>query len=320
MEQHPVPRQITTFEFKLIGFLTIKQFIYIIVFIPIGFIVYSLFPIPILNILLGIIVGGFGFALALLPINDRPLDVWVKNLFKRLTSPTQYVFHKQNQPIYFFNNLYFVDDPHRVMTHIESQEKLAAYLASTQATVPTNTQKQKVHDLFHLPSALPKIMKSASQAQSQPALNTLPVQSITQSEPPKLEMPDVPSISHATILSPQLVTEVTQPKVIKKQSATAPTPAMVHGPKPPFFTGIVKNHKLIPIPGILIYVKDENGKTLRLLKTNPHGVFATFNVLPEGEYLFELKDPRNTYFFDTMKIHIANSNHQPIEFFSKELL
>src|SRR5438270_526220 len=34
MEQHAIPRQITSFEFKLIGFMTLKQFLYLLVFLP----------------------------------------------------------------------------------------------------------------------------------------------------------------------------------------------------------------------------------------------------------------------------------------------
>src|SRR5437763_879990 len=94
MEQHPVPRQITTFEFKLIGFMTLTQFIYLIVFVPAAYIVYQLFPVPILNILLAFVVAMMGVALAFAPIQGRPLDVWVRNIAKRLTSPTQYFYHK----------------------------------------------------------------------------------------------------------------------------------------------------------------------------------------------------------------------------------
>ena len=148
MEQHPIPRQITTFEFKLIGFLTIKQFIYLIVFIPVGFLVYYLFPIPLINILLGIITGGLGFAFAFIPVNDRPLDVWIKNFFKRLTSPTKYLYHKANQPLYFLRNLYFVSDPHRVLAHIEAQEKLNQYLATKTPPVLSTQKKQSINNLF----------------------------------------------------------------------------------------------------------------------------------------------------------------------------
>ena len=70
----------------------------------------------------------------------------------------------------------------------------------------------------------------------------------------------------------------------------------------------------------MIYVKDDKGDTVRLLKTNPHGVFATFSPLPKGQYVFEPKDPRSSYFFDTMKIPVDQATQKPIEIFSRELL
>jgi hypothetical protein len=71
---------------------------------------------------------------------------------------------------------------------------------------------------------------------------------------------------------------------------------------------------------ILIYVKDTKGTPVRLLKTNPHGIFATYNPLLPGEYTFEMKDPKNIYFFDTMKIGIQEHNAGNIEIVSKEML
>src|SRR3989338_8504609 len=124
MEQHPMPRQITSFEFKLIGFLTLKQFIYLVIFIPMGYIALKLVPIPLLNIIVAALIGGLGVAFAFVPVNDRPLDVWIKNFSKRITSPTQYAYRKKNPAIYFLKDLFFVSDPHHVMAHIESQEKL----------------------------------------------------------------------------------------------------------------------------------------------------------------------------------------------------
>jgi hypothetical protein len=101
---------------------------------------------------------------------------------------------------------------------------------------------------------------------------------------------------------------------------TEPKPTVSSGGRPAFFTGVVKNHKLIPLPGILVYVKDGQGQTVRLLKTNPHGVFATFNPLLPTEYVFEIKDPNNNYFFDTMKINVEKQNLKPLEVYSKEMI
>ncbi len=279
MEQHPIPRQITTFEFKLIGFMTLKQFIYLIIFLPLGYLVFRIFPIPLLNILLAMLVGGVGVALAFFPINERPLDVWITNFVRRLTSPTQYFFQKNNNPLYFLSDLYFITDPHRILSHVESQEKLAAYLNSTRQTLHEDKKKQNIVQLLQTPQTFEK---------------------------PKT-IPD----------NDQVVQQNPAAPVAAAQAASTIS-APPH--KMPFFTGIVKNHKFIPIPGILIYVKDGGGKTLRLLKTNPNGVFATFNPLPSQEYSFEFKDPRGTYVFDTIKLRVSEENPKPFEFYSKELL
>lgn len=264
MEQHPIPRQITTFEFKLIGFLTIKQFIYLLISIPLGLSVYAIFPIPILNIFLGLIVALIGVVFAFVPINDRPMEVWVRNLIKRLTSPTQYFFKKQNPAIYFLKNLVFTDDPHRVMSHIDSQQKLSKYL-SNKTPVNNQNRKQEINNLFSNP--LLSLMGKKNKPQS-------------------------------SILKPQ--------------------PSNV---KAPILTGLIKNYKQIALTGILVYIKKEpTGDPIRILKTNFHGVFATYNPLPPSDYFFEIKDPKGNFFFDTMKIKVKNVNEKPIEITSKELI
>jgi hypothetical protein len=102
----------------------------------------------------------------------------------------------------------------------------------------------------------------------------------------------------------------------------APPSAVPPPPKDhkPFFIGTIKNGKRIPLAGILLYVKNTQNQPVRLLKTNEHGIFATFNPLPAGEYIFEIKDPKSSYLFDTMKITIQDSNPSPIDFYSKELI
>lgn len=291
MDQHPIPRQITTFEFKLIGFMTLKQFLYLVVFFPLGFIVYKLFPIPLLNILFGILTAATGLVFAFVPVQDRPIDIWLKNFYKRLTSPTQYTYHKKNEPLYFLKELYFLSDPHKVISHIESQEKLAIYLASRKQPAVQSMQKQHIQALL-----------------KQPNLN--PVQ--TDPQTPIMQTSIVAPVQPQT---PLQIVQVVQD--VHQFHAPSITPNMN---KQPFFVGSVRNSKKIFLPGILVYVKDGNNNTLRLLKTNPHGVFATYSPLPPGEYILELKDPNEGYFFDTMKIHIESENPIPFEIYSKEIL
>ncbi len=95
MEQHPVPQNVTTFQFRLIGDMTIKQFGYLACGIILGYIFYKL-PLPFFftwPLAIGSAVLGFG--LAFVPVEERPMDVWIASFFKNVYSPTQYIWQKK---------------------------------------------------------------------------------------------------------------------------------------------------------------------------------------------------------------------------------
>ena len=276
MDQHPIPRQITTFEFKLIGFMTLKQFLYLAIFFPIGFIVYKAVPVEILNILLGVVVGLVGVAFAFIPIQDRPMEQWIRNLIKRLNSPTQYVYKKNNNSVSFLEDLYYASDPHLAVSHVDTKEKLNKYLAAKQVQEPgAPTDQKRVKQQVHIDDLLHQT-KHIDPTQIKKGQGTL-----------------------------------------KGQAANQQTQSSV---KQPFVTGIIRNRRNIPLPGILVSIKDQSGQQLRLLKTNPHGIFATYSPLPEDDYSFEISDPNGNYFFDTMNVHIQPGTQNPIMFYSKEVL
>ncbi len=94
MEQHPVPQNVTTFQFRLIGDMTIKQFGYLAGGAILAYLSYILplpffftWPLTVLFALLGI---GFAFV----PIEERPMDVWVLSFLKSVYTPTQFVWHR----------------------------------------------------------------------------------------------------------------------------------------------------------------------------------------------------------------------------------
>ncbi len=266
MDQHPIPRQITTFEFKLVGFMTLKQFIYLVIFFPLAYIIFRLFPVPFLNLLLAAATAGFGVLLAFVPVNDRPLDVYLKNLLNRLISPTQYYYHKINEPVYFLEDQRGFANRQTISTYIESQQKLTQYLSrkkTSQVEKQDEVRKQQINSILYAPTT-----------PTHTGLATA-----------------VPSIPH-----------------VETEEKT------------PFMVGVVKSKKQTPLPGVLLYIKDQKNTPVRLLKTNPHGVFASYSMLPPGEYTVEIKDPKEHFLFDTMRIHLEGINSKPLEFFSKELM
>ena len=98
MEQHPVPQNVTTFQFRLIGDMTLKQFGYLIGGAIGAYILYKLplpffftWPLAVLSA-----AGGFGFAFV--PIEERPMDVWVLSFIKSIYNPTQYLWSRKTAP------------------------------------------------------------------------------------------------------------------------------------------------------------------------------------------------------------------------------
>ena len=70
----------------------------------------------------------------------------------------------------------------------------------------------------------------------------------------------------------------------------------------------------------MVYVKSSSEQAVRILKTNHHGLFATFHPLPPGDYAVNPKDLGGKYFFDTMNITVDEQQLPPIQIYSKEVL
>lgn len=97
MEQHPVPQNVTSFQFRLIGDMTLKQFGFLAAGAILGYICYTL-PIPkIFTIPLAGAFGLLGFGMAFVPVEERPMDVWVLSFLRSIYSPTLYVWQREKQ-------------------------------------------------------------------------------------------------------------------------------------------------------------------------------------------------------------------------------
>src|SRR3989338_6323564 len=99
MENHPIPQNVTGFQFKLIGNMTIKQFLYLASGCVISWICYAL-PFPIFaKIPLVIVPASLGFSFAFVPIEGRPFDAMLSLFVHALFAPDQYVYGKIGKPI-----------------------------------------------------------------------------------------------------------------------------------------------------------------------------------------------------------------------------
>ena len=99
MEQHPIPQNVTGFQFKLIGDITLKQFGYVAGGLIMAYLSTKISLIPLLlRYPMSAVCALLGIGLAFVPIEERPLDRWLISFFKSMYAPTQYVWKKNNPP------------------------------------------------------------------------------------------------------------------------------------------------------------------------------------------------------------------------------
>lgn len=115
MENHPIPQDITGFQFKLIGDMTIKQFAYLAAGVILGWITFILPILTLIKLPFAAIFVGLGVVAAFVPIEGRQFDVMVVNYFKALFSSTQYVYQKTG------GHMWFPDDKKQPVEALETK-------------------------------------------------------------------------------------------------------------------------------------------------------------------------------------------------------
>src|SRR3989339_852214 len=105
MEQHPIPGAITAYRFKLVGDMTLKQFLELAAGVVSAWILFNSPAHILIKWTVGPFLAFFGFSLAFLPIEDRPLDRWIINFVKAIYAPTQFLNHPQVKKMDIFEPL-----------------------------------------------------------------------------------------------------------------------------------------------------------------------------------------------------------------------
>jgi hypothetical protein len=106
-KQHSIPQNIMSIQFKLIGNMSMRQFLIIATPLLIGFIMYVVKISNYVTIPFTAIFVLLALAIAFIPIDDRPLDEWITNFIVAIRNPTQMVW-KKNEVI---PNILKIDRP-----------------------------------------------------------------------------------------------------------------------------------------------------------------------------------------------------------------
>lgn len=102
MEQHAIPQQISSYQFRLVGDMTLKQFFQLAGGFLVALIFYSSPLIGIIKWPFVIVSALLGVGLAFLPLEERPLEKWIFAFFRAIYAPTQYYWqHSKVAPVFF---------------------------------------------------------------------------------------------------------------------------------------------------------------------------------------------------------------------------
>lgn len=350
MEQHPIPQDVTGFQFKLIGSMTVKQFAYVATGVILAVVLYYL-PLPgpfsfIAKLILMPLFGGTGFAIAFLPVEGRPVDLMLGNLFRALFSPNQYVYRRDGQQFSFSLLPTGPAKPTQtIRTTIsdaqrKKQQQLQAFLVPTPGKTSKFDEKEAAFlqslALFPSPALTtptpePQLMPVAQQPTPQPLptqpSKTMPVtQQYTQ---PIQNAPPIQQAATQALPTPQPKTEpliapaqpvAQEAHYVRNIPATMSKSAgLAHvSDTPNVVVGIIKDARGNVLPNMLVEVKDKDASPVRAFKTNLLGQFVSATPLAPGTYTIEIEDPKNQHSFDIIQIVANNQIMLPLEIISHD--
>jgi len=216
MDQHPIPQDVTGFQFKLIGTMTVKQFGYVACGVVSAVVLYYLPLHSALGILLKVFLiptfGASGAIIAFVPIDGRPIDVMTSNFIKALFSPNQYVYHREGRKLSF--------------TTITVAKAPSAQKAQQTATIAQNQTHHSSHQLDEKEEKLRALLLNSRgrtendiDKKETAFLKALTIPSAPASSPSPLPKP-APFAAVKPPSQPHIISATPQPKIAPLPMAT----------------------------------------------------------------------------------------------------
>lgn len=345
MEPHPIPQNVTSFQFKLVGDMTLKQFAYLASGCTVAYIIFVFFArdYPVFAWPLIVTCTLLGVAFAFLPYQSRPLDYWLKSFLKAVYSPTKRVWKKDKKT--------YKEDPlfnSRLITYLSAlmpvspapnliqmtpqisgpifrpvQTQIPQQVKAPPEPLPSKEELQKTVDLARQSQELQvKIIqtertlnqiKQASQNTSQ-----IPIDYSQQVNKILADLQTL--VGQASAVKAQLQS-VTQPQVLtpslpKTEKIKVIIPAKPKQTQlalttfPNVINGVVKDKSNNYLEGAVAVIYDKEGLPVRALKTNKLGQFNSSTPLPNGTYTLEME--KEGFAFDVLQIELTGGVLPPL--------
>ncbi|MBU2577379.1 PrgI family protein [Patescibacteria group bacterium] len=325
MQQHPVPQPISSYEFHLVGDMTLRQFGKLAAGIILALIVYALDPPGFIKWTLIFLFVSLGAGSAFVPFEGRPIDTWIMAFFKRIYSPTQYVW-KQGGAVRIIPS---IDEKTKQQTTFQSSIMPAAKFKPSPLHMPRLNIKNAV-SLFKAGKDEVKTEEKITKKEppKEPSSQTIilsrtpapsnasgsQIKTFAQKTPAtNLESPGTTILKPPSLPKFSPPTQTIQPKVEAKfvpQAMIPTTPTMSN-----LLVGFVHTPDGKIIENAILEVRDPAGNPVRAFKTNKLGQFRSATPLPNGSY--EIETEKEGLRFDIIKVDLKGEILSPIEIVSK---
>ena len=170
-KQHPVPQEVFSVQFKLVGDLTLRQFGFLIFFGVLAFIIFSInifFPVKLVLSVISLLIGiGFAFV----PIQDQPMDQWIGAFFRAIYTPTRRLWIKSAEPAEFLTveipKLAYAPEPG--VAAEESKRRLKTFLATVKEEKLSSLDLEEQQSLESIRTLAREVMAPTLPAAPAPA-------------------------------------------------------------------------------------------------------------------------------------------------------
>ena len=222
MDQHPIPQNVTGFQFKLIGKMTVKQFGYVAIGVIAAFITYYIPIGGIVGVMIKIILlplfGATGAIIAFVPIDGRPIDTMAGNFMKAFLAPNQYIYHKTGVQFSFSK----IKSATRVAPVSHTQKKTSNASQTQANTKAHELQKlltQSYANKAHNPQDTKEVAYLNSLLQTTPITSNNPQSPIQPTQQAKTSI-STPQPSLNTTQAPQPSKENAQTEALTEKEST----------------------------------------------------------------------------------------------------
>lgn len=317
IQQHPIPQNVTSYQFRLVGDMTLKQFFQLAGGIVVGLVIYAtglpfFFKWPLVALAVGL-----GAGMAFLPVQGRPMDQWLLAFFRSIYQPTIFTWAKAIEPAVI---------PVPTPTPPQPASTPVGGKVEVTPTLPKPVAEIRMDALSSFQpttavTAVPVLQPAKPVPPTTPTQTAAPRQVITtyREAPIRVQPQDKPVAPEAqagprAAINPQIPTQTTASQAQARVTSTPVFSSTLPIPSTPQTPNTVVGMTLTPdgkiLEGAIVEIRLQS-TTVRATKSNKLGQFMFLKPLDNSVY--HLTAEKDGYTFPTFSLTAAGKVILPIK-------